>query len=45
MGVVGRAWVRNRFTIDRLADDLASLYLELLARKSGSRSPPSEAGP
>jgi len=33
LGSAGREWVRNRFTIDRLADDLAALYGELLDRK------------
>ena len=34
LGAAGREWVRNRFTIDRLADDLAALYRELLDRKA-----------
>ena len=33
LGSAGREWVRNRFTIDRLAGDLAALYGELLDRK------------
>jgi glycosyltransferase involved in cell wall biosynthesis len=40
LGAAGRGWVRDRFTIDRLADDLAALYQELLDRKGDSaRSP------
>ncbi len=35
-GSAGMGWVRNRFTIERLADDLAALYRELLDRKGHS---------
>jgi glycosyltransferase involved in cell wall biosynthesis len=40
LGAAGRGWVRNRFTVDRLADDLAALYRELLNRKSHSAGAP-----
>jgi len=33
MGAAGREWVRDRFALDRLADDLARLYEEFLMRK------------
>ena len=33
LGRAGRAHVAGRFTIDRLADDPADLYRELLERK------------
>jgi len=33
LGAAGRKWVGDRFTVDRLADDLAALYGELIARK------------
>jgi glycosyltransferase involved in cell wall biosynthesis len=36
LGAAGRGWVRDRFTIERLADDLAALYGELLDRKGQS---------
>jgi glycosyltransferase involved in cell wall biosynthesis len=35
LGTAAREWVRGRFSIDRLADDLAALYRELLDRKMG----------
>jgi glycosyltransferase involved in cell wall biosynthesis len=37
MGSEGRAWVRERFSVDRLADDLVGLYWELLSRKRVER--------
>ena len=40
LGAAGRDWVRDRFTIDRLADDLAALYRKLLDRKSYSAGAP-----
>jgi glycosyltransferase involved in cell wall biosynthesis len=37
LGAAGREWVRARFTIDRLADDLAGLYRELLEGEGARR--------
>lgn len=33
LGAAARAWVGGRFSADRLADDVAALYTELLARR------------
>jgi len=35
MGDEGATWVRERFSEDRLADDITALYRELLERKLG----------
>lgn len=39
MGEAARAWVRDRFGAARLADEIAALYAELLARKGVSTPP------
>ncbi|MEW6059686.1 MAG: glycosyltransferase [Actinomycetota bacterium] len=39
LGIAGREWVAGRFSIDRLADDLACLYRDLLSRKGLLRGP------
>jgi glycosyltransferase involved in cell wall biosynthesis len=33
MGAAGRAWVLPRYSVDRLIDDVDSLYRELLQKK------------
>ncbi|MDH4113621.1 MAG: glycosyltransferase [Actinomycetota bacterium] len=38
MGEEGADWVRDRFSQDRLADDLTGLYMELLARSRGANA-------
>jgi len=38
MGTAAREWVQERFSAERLADDLAALYRELLARRGTSIS-------
>ncbi|MBA3738690.1 MAG: glycosyltransferase [Actinobacteria bacterium] len=38
MGEAARGWVRDRFTAERLADDLSNLYRELIARPANRRS-------
>ena len=38
MGEEGATWVRDRFSQERLADDLTSLYGELLARARANGS-------
>ncbi|MGZ8744842.1 MAG: glycosyltransferase family 4 protein, partial [Nocardioides sp.] len=40
MGEEGARWVRDRFSQERLADDLTRLYGELLARSRSTRSEP-----
>jgi hypothetical protein len=41
MGEAARAWVRDRFAAARMADDIAALYAELIARhaRTGSVGP------
>ena len=48
LGLAGREWVRSRYSAERLVEDLASLYEELLERReprSGYRSAPYPVAP